>query len=49
MGADERQIQTPKEWKRFANAVARTLPKRMVETRRTSKRIRALFGTRKAK
>lgn len=49
MSNTEPEIQTPKEWKRFANAVGRTLPKRMVETRRTSKRIRAIFGKSKRK
>lgn len=49
MSQNEPEIQTPKEWKRFANAVGRVLPKRMVETRRTAKRIRALGGQRKGK
>lgn len=49
MSLPEQEVQTPKEWKRFANAVGRVLPQKMVATRRTSKRIRTLFGTRKAK
>lgn len=46
-GPDE--IQTPKEWKRFADAVGRRLPSKILQARKTSVRIRAIGGTKSAK
>lgn len=45
MALDPSDVQYPKEWKRFAQALGRTLPTKLVQTRRTSKRIRALFAS----